>query len=261
MGRWRRASPAPSASRADRAHPRRRSRAAARHALHRRHARRAERRYPRSALRLADGRRQPGANPPLAGLAAIFARVPIAVFARPPTVEQALAGWQRSVLPGHRVIRADAASGEIEPPAWCFLPVRLDIHSATAIRAVRQRRCFEEEMPIPRASSSAKPRPQGEAIAGAKASHLAEKLLDDGKAEDIVVIDLDGKSAFADYMVIATGRSNRQVVALAERLTEGAEAGRLQACLGRRQAPGRLGAGRCRRRRGTSLPPRAARLL
>ena len=44
--------------------------------------------------------------------------------------------------------------------------------------------------------------------------------LDDDKAEDIVVIDLKGKSAFADYMVIATGRSNRQVVAIAEHLAE-----------------------------------------
>jgi len=47
---------------------------------------------------------------------------------------------------------------------------------------------------------------------------LAEKTLDDGKAEDIVAIDLHGKSGIADYMLIATGRSQRQVVALAERL-------------------------------------------
>ena len=49
---------------------------------------------------------------------------------------------------------------------------------------------------------------------------LAEKTLEDGKAEDLVVIDLQGKSAIADYMVIATGRSQRQVVALAERMLE-----------------------------------------
>jgi ribosome-associated protein len=46
------------------------------------------------------------------------------------------------------------------------------------------------------------------------------KVLDDGKAEDIVVIDLTGKSSIADSMVIATGRSQRQVVALAEKLRE-----------------------------------------
>jgi ribosome-associated protein len=49
---------------------------------------------------------------------------------------------------------------------------------------------------------------------------LVEKTLDDGKAEDVVVIDLNGKSSIADYMVVATGRSQRQVVALAEHLRQ-----------------------------------------
>lgn len=40
--------------------------------------------------------------------------------------------------------------------------------------------------------------------------------LDDKKAEDIVSIDLNGKSSIADFMVIATGRSQRQVSALAD---------------------------------------------
>ncbi len=44
--------------------------------------------------------------------------------------------------------------------------------------------------------------------------------LDDDKAEDIVVIDLAGKSSIADYMVIASGRSQRQVGAMAEHLVE-----------------------------------------
>lgn len=42
--------------------------------------------------------------------------------------------------------------------------------------------------------------------------------LDDDKAEDISVIDLRGKSSIADHMVIATGRSSRQVSAMAEHL-------------------------------------------
>jgi ribosome-associated protein len=45
-----------------------------------------------------------------------------------------------------------------------------------------------------------------------------ERTLQDGKAEDIVVIDLNGKTTIADHMVIASGRSARQVTALAERL-------------------------------------------
>lgn len=53
---------------------------------------------------------------------------------------------------------------------------------------------------------------------------MAEKLLDDGKAEDVAAIDLQGKSDIADFMLIATGRSQRQVMALAQRLTEGLKA-------------------------------------
>ena len=53
---------------------------------------------------------------------------------------------------------------------------------------------------------------------------LVEAWLDDDKAEDIVVIDLKGRSSFADYMVIATGRSDRHVGALAEHLIENLKA-------------------------------------
>lgn len=44
--------------------------------------------------------------------------------------------------------------------------------------------------------------------------------LEDDKAEDLVVIDLAGKSSIADFMVIASGRSQRQVGAMAEHLRE-----------------------------------------
>ncbi|MEO0370253.1 MAG: ribosome silencing factor [Pseudomonadota bacterium] len=44
--------------------------------------------------------------------------------------------------------------------------------------------------------------------------------LSDDKAEDIVQIDLRGKSAIGDYMVICSGRSTRQVTALSEKLAE-----------------------------------------
>ena len=51
---------------------------------------------------------------------------------------------------------------------------------------------------------------------------LAEILssLDDDKAEDIVQIDLRGKSEMADYMIVASGRSTRQVVSIADKLVE-----------------------------------------
>ena len=44
--------------------------------------------------------------------------------------------------------------------------------------------------------------------------------LDEDKAEDIVTIDLEGKTTIADHMVIANGRSQRQVAAMAEHLIE-----------------------------------------
>ncbi len=42
--------------------------------------------------------------------------------------------------------------------------------------------------------------------------------LEDDKAEDILVIDLKGKTSLADSMIIASGRSNRQVCAMADHL-------------------------------------------
>jgi ribosome-associated protein len=47
---------------------------------------------------------------------------------------------------------------------------------------------------------------------------LVEKSLDDDKAEDVVVINLAGKTDIADYMVIANGRSQRQVGTMADHL-------------------------------------------
>ncbi|WP_019222142.1 ribosome silencing factor [Bartonella rattaustraliani] len=44
------------------------------------------------------------------------------------------------------------------------------------------------------------------------------KSLEDTKAEDIVTIDIQGKSSLADYMVIASGHSQRHVCAIADHL-------------------------------------------
>ena len=53
-----------------------------------------------------------------------------------------------------------------------------------------------------------------------KLKAMVEKSLDADKAEDITTIDLRGHSVLADYMVIASGRSSRQVSALAEKLRD-----------------------------------------
>lgn len=50
------------------------------------------------------------------------------------------------------------------------------------------------------------------------AAALIEASLDEDKAEDILTIDIRGKSAIADFMIIASGRSARHVGALADHL-------------------------------------------
>jgi len=47
---------------------------------------------------------------------------------------------------------------------------------------------------------------------------LVRESLADSKAEDAVFIDIEGKSALADFMVVASGRSNRHVAAVCDRL-------------------------------------------
>ena len=70
----------------------------------------------------------------------------------------------------------------------------------------------ERTVPIP---SNRKLRPSGDAL-----RTLVETSLDDDKALDIVVIDLAGKTQIADYMVIASGQSSRQVGAMADHLSQ-----------------------------------------
>lgn len=53
-----------------------------------------------------------------------------------------------------------------------------------------------------------------------KLKRLIETTLDDDKAEEIVSIDLAGKSSLADYMIVASGRSARHLLTLAEHIAE-----------------------------------------
>lgn len=54
---------------------------------------------------------------------------------------------------------------------------------------------------------------------------MVGRSLDDDQAEHVTVVDLNGKSSMADYMVIASGRSSRHVGAMAENLRERLKAG------------------------------------
>lgn len=65
------------------------------------------------------------------------------------------------------------------------------------------------------------------AVMAAQTQPTSEELLariltslDDDKAEDVVQIDLRGKTAIGDYMIIASGRSTRQVAAMSEKMVD-----------------------------------------
>lgn len=49
---------------------------------------------------------------------------------------------------------------------------------------------------------------------------LIQQSLDDDKADRVVAIDLAGKTSIADFMVIATGNTRRQVGAMTQHLRE-----------------------------------------
>jgi ribosome-associated protein len=57
-------------------------------------------------------------------------------------------------------------------------------------------------------------------IPSAQLLQQVQACLADNKAEDVVVVDLQGKSTIADYMVVVTGTSSRQVVSMGQKLAE-----------------------------------------
>ncbi len=75
------------------------------------------------------------------------------------------------------------------------------------------------------AAARAKSQPEGLSKESARTSEVTQAILatvlhvlDEAKAEEIVQIDLAGKSSIGDYMVIASGRSDRHVGAIADQL-------------------------------------------
>jgi ribosome-associated protein len=65
-----------------------------------------------------------------------------------------------------------------------------------------------------------KPGPGTAAPDAQETLQLVLAQLDDMKAEDTVTIDLHGKSSIGDYMVVSSGRSNRHVGSIADRVIE-----------------------------------------
>ena len=157
----------------------------------------------------------------------IFRRVAMAVFDRPSHTLKALAGLPAKRYARHRVpIAAARRLTEMKPPAWVFFHNRLDRRSATRIRSERHEmlsQTFTEQRPELSTITTLTPRTRlihPQPAASPPLLELIQRTLEDGKAEDIVTIELAGKTTIADQMVIASGRSARQVLALAELLDE-----------------------------------------
>jgi nicotinate-nucleotide adenylyltransferase len=176
----------------------------------------------------------------------IFRTVPIAVFDRASYSLRALAGLPARRFAGWRLPLAAARRlAETPPPAWIFFHSSLNPASGTRIRAERE--ADRSPLPAPqrprlstiatltprlrslppghakrgpggRPPSRPAPRPMAPLPAPqALVDHVVDTL-EDGMAEDVVTLDLAGKTTIADFMVVASGRTARQVLALTERL-------------------------------------------
>jgi ribosome-associated protein len=87
--------------------------------------------------------------------------------------------------------------------------------------------CHKEDNVLSLNFAAASAAPVGATMTAAPTQVTSEELLahilnqlEDDKAEEIVQIDLRGKTAIGDYMVICSGRSSRQVSAIAEKLVD-----------------------------------------
>ena len=153
----------------------------------------------------------------------IFHTVPVAVFDRPTYSLKALSGRAAKRFAALRVPASTARGlAEMQPPAWVFFHTPLDVRSATRIRShqdITPSRTVKEQRPALSTITPLKPRSQ-QTPDQPDLLQLVLQSLEDGKADEIVTIDLAGKTTIADQMVIASGRSNRQVLALTERLEE-----------------------------------------
>ncbi|HEY3911893.1 MAG TPA: nicotinate-nucleotide adenylyltransferase [Stellaceae bacterium] len=155
----------------------------------------------------------------------IVRTMPIAVFDRPSYSLKALSSLAAHRFARHRLPAAAARRlAETKPPAWVFFHMRRDPNSATRIRAERKpdpSQTVTEQGPelatITALPARARPRQTPQA-SPRELLELILNALDDGKAEDIVTIDLAGKTTIADFMVVGSGRSARQVAALTEHL-------------------------------------------
>ncbi len=182
---------------------------------------------------------------------AIVAALPFAVLPRPTYTLRALAGPAARCLARARRHPSRATTlADAPPPAWAFLPAAQRAVSATSLRAEQGEKAIASNPDTRTATPSPDAPPRGvqtdrrratprktAAAAGPRRTAarrpaagdgaaldrliavIANSLADD-KAEEVVTLDIAGRAAFADRMVIATGLADRQIAAMATHLEE-----------------------------------------
>ncbi len=169
--------------------------------------------------------------------------VKLAVVPRPGATRRALVSPATGVL---RHARVQPRTLRLrDAPAWTLIPARTSDLSATSIRqgnaAIARTPSASSAAPARKAAKKAAKRAAAtkqEVAAGPKKGSrrtaapapeparldrlvsLITGSLDEDKAENIVVLDLEGRAAFADRMVIATGLADRQIQAMATHLAD-----------------------------------------
>jgi ribosome-associated protein len=83
----------------------------------------------------------------------------------------------------------------------------------SAVKKARKAKAVKASKKTPAKKTARSKPPQSDLIQRITAS------LEDDKAEDIVTIDMGGRSSLCDAVVIASGRSSRHVMAIAEHLS------------------------------------------
>lgn len=77
----------------------------------------------------------------------------------------------------------------------------------------------EENKELPKAPTKRVRKPKKTGLISANLlSEIIAKSLDEDQAEDVITVDLAGKSSIADIMIVASGRSGRHVSALADHI-------------------------------------------
>ncbi len=113
---------------------------------------------------------------------------------------------------------ATAAKGKIAVPKKAAAP---KVKAATKPKAAAKPKAPAKPKAAKPAAKAVKAADPNKPTAAVEKLHkLILKSLDDDKAEEIVSIPLAGKSSVADYIVVASGRSSRQVGAIAEHLAQ-----------------------------------------